>query len=212
MKFIKGLLSTIIVAAGLFWECVAFSMLTSDTYPNDTKVFAIFFGILIVFPVVLFLKWLWRKSIKEVQTVSDPTNSPEILVKVPVGIQYKLELSSPDPSTTPIPEILSSQYEFSSLQSFPKSLFRTDNYNGGKFLVALLLFIATIYFLTGCLGFIFIQNDWIEHETSGFISFIWNSIVGNDSSTKISSTVDLFIRSFIFICSYCLAWMSFGPK
>jgi hypothetical protein len=80
MKFIKGLLSTIIVAAGLFWECVAFSMLTNDTYTNDTKVFAIFFGILIVFPVVLFVKWLWRKSIKEVQTVSNHTNPPEVLV------------------------------------------------------------------------------------------------------------------------------------
>jgi uncharacterized membrane protein YkvA (DUF1232 family) len=211
MNFIKGLLSTIIVTAGIAFEYIVFSA-TNSTEEIGGKIFLALFGLLIVFPILVFLKWLWRNPTKETQATSISTDSPEVVVKVPVGIQYKLELSSPEQVIPQSPEVLSSQHEFKALTSFPKNLFLSESYDGWKFLVALLLFISTIYFMTGFPGFLSIHNDLSVPKTSGFIPFVWNSVFGNAASSKVSSIVDLFFRFFVFICSYCLAWISFDPK
>ncbi len=215
MNIIKGLLSTVILAVGLFLEYVVFSVLVDNTIESSTQIATTVFGVLILFPMFLFVQWLWRKPTKQTQTTSIPTNSsesPEVVVKVPVGIQYKLELSSPDPVITQIPEILSSQYEFKVLKGFPGNLFCSESYNGWNSIVALLLVLSVIYFLTGFPGFLSIQNNLSDEGTSGLIPVVWNYIFGGGASSKISSTFDLSIRFFVFMFTYCIAWISFDPK
>lgn len=213
MIFIRKVLSFIVFAVSLVSVMLLVSILADNSIESDEKIFGSIFFIVIGVLTFFLAQWLWSTpSQVNLSTLKSLENQDSVVVKVPTGIQYELKLSSPDPATQ-APENLSSQYEFKVLPGFPRSLFFLENYNNGwKFLVAFFLALSTIYFLTGFPGFLSIQNDWSVHKTSGFIPFIWNSIFGNGASSKISSTVDLFVRFFIFICNYCLAWIVFDPK
>jgi uncharacterized membrane protein YkvA (DUF1232 family) len=115
------------------------------------------------------------------------------------------------------------QFEFTNLPGFPRTLFSFKQYDGGKTIAAILLILASTYFLTGFLGFLIDHNSWLH-------DWIYPPQVGIDlphnpwwnpsgwfhtGKAVVSATlsyVDLFFRLCIFLCAYCLAWGTFDPK
>ena len=212
MDFIRKLLSVIIFSISSLFVLLFVSVAVDVSTESSARTFAVIFAIVIGLPLLLLAKWLWSIPIKINQsTFAKNDLQDSVVVKVPTGIQYKLEISSPDPAIEST-EDFSSKYDLKYLQSFPGNLFFLENYNSGKFLLAISLFMSSIYFVTGFVGFLYIQNNWSSNQSSGFFSLLLNSIVGNEAIDKISSTVDIVIRFFIFVCNYCLAWIVFDPK
>ena len=216
MNFTRKLFSIIVFAVGLCAALILVWLLADRDIDSTSKIYQSIFFIAIGLLAIIFGKWLWPNiiQINEIQPLSSNyIHSPDsVIVKVPTGVHYKLELSSPDPTIAQSEQMFESQYEFKPLTRFPKNLFYSESYNGWKFLVAMVLLLSSIYFLTGFPGFLSIQNSVSIEKTSGLIPFAWNFFFGNGSSSKISSTFDLSIRFFIFIFTYCLAWISFDPK
>jgi|GEM_PF-2755001 len=212
MNLIRRFFSIIVFAICLLLALVLVFYLADNSIKGNEKIGVGIFITAIEVLIFLLAKWLWYVPSQVNQSTLNSTDTQDsVVIKVPTGIQYKLELSSPDP-TIKTSENPSSQYEFKPLPSFPGSLFFFQSYNGWKFLVALFLVLSSIYFLTGFPGFLSIQNDWSNHKATGLFPFLWESLWGDGASKKISSTVDLFVRFFVFICSYCLAWIVFDPK
>ncbi len=93
-------------------------------------------------------------------------------------------------------------------------------YDGAKALTALLLFLSTLYFLAGFLGFLFDHTPWLKAllPTLGPATIvvpaqwwqIWKPV--GAAVTHIASYVDLALRMFVFLCTYCLAWATFDSR
>ena len=111
-------------------------------------------------------------------------------------------------------------YQLESLPSFPRTLFEFRKYDGAKALTAILLFLATVYFLFGFLGFLCDHTPWLKQLFQPAASLkevphaawwqIWKPI--GATVNHIASYVDLAFRLFVFLCTYCLAWATFDPR
>ncbi|UBF30541.1 DUF1232 domain-containing protein (plasmid) [Kovacikia minuta CCNUW1] len=111
-------------------------------------------------------------------------------------------------------------YQLESLPSFPRTLFEFRKYDGAKALTAILLFLATVYFLFGFLGFLCDHTPWLKQlfQSSATIKTvpptawwqIWKPI--GATVNHIASYVDLAFRLFVFLCTYCIAWATFDPR
>lgn len=106
------------------------------------------------------------------------------------------------------------------LPTFPQSLFRWKNYDGAKALTAIFLLLSSIYLLAGFLGFVIDHTAWIHnlfyHSTNPPLSpqSLWGRIwhpVGLGLH-HLASYVDIALRLFLFIFTYCLAWATFDPR
>jgi uncharacterized membrane protein YkvA (DUF1232 family) len=118
------------------------------------------------------------------------------------------------------------QFEFTNLPGFPRTLFSFKQYDGGRTLAAILLFLASIYFLTGFWGFLVDHNAWLHdwiYPPQAIVElphnawwdpagvFTEGSIVRTAGSAA-KSYADLFFRLCIFFCAFCCAWGTFDPK
>jgi hypothetical protein len=65
------------------------------------------------------------------------------------------DLAQPEPSQ-------SGSYKLELLPSFPITLFELRKYDGAKALTALLLILATVYFLLGFFGFLVDHTSWLR--------------------------------------------------
>jgi hypothetical protein len=119
---------------------------------------------------------------------------------------------------------LQDQYELQELPSFPQTLFQLKHYDGAKTLVVFLLLIASAYLGTGLFGFLLDHNRWFHDLVLGApttvvpTAYWWQvwkldlfSPIGNVLKSTMSY-VDLGFRLFIFICAYCLTWVTFDPR
>ncbi|MCY7362949.1 MAG: hypothetical protein LH629_12935, partial [Ignavibacteria bacterium] len=192
MNFIKNILPVIVWIFSLF--------LTFLFFPSILAVL-----LSLIFPAFILIKWLGGTS-DRIDSSSTSKSFDDF-----IDSKFQSEIPRSEPDIQYIDNLIS-KYELKALQGFPKSLFIPANYNGWNFLVTLFLLLSTTYFLTGFAGFIFIHNNWLQNQSSGFIPLVWNLIFGDGASSKISTTVDLFFRFLVFICNYCLAWIVFDPK
>ncbi|WP_432810477.1 YkvA family protein [Pantanalinema sp. GBBB05] len=108
--------------------------------------------------------------------------------------------------------------QLETLPGFPRTLFDWKKYDGAKALTAILLALATLYFLTGFLGFLFDHTPWLKqllHLTPAkTLPAAWWQVWKPIGATvgHIASYVDLAFRLFVFLCTYCLAWATFDPR
>jgi uncharacterized membrane protein YkvA (DUF1232 family) len=106
------------------------------------------------------------------------------------------------------------------LPSFPNSLFQFNTYDGAKALTAFFLLLSTVYLLAGFLGFLIDRTGWLHdlfyHQPTMNSSThsIWWKLWYPIGTTlhHLSSYIDLAIRFFVFVCTYCLAWGTFDPR
>jgi uncharacterized membrane protein YkvA (DUF1232 family) len=106
------------------------------------------------------------------------------------------------------------------LPSFPDSLFQFKTYDGAKALTALFLLLSSIYLLVGFLGFLIDHTAWLHNlfypqsamnaSTHSTWSKLWHPI--GLALYHLSSYIDLAVRCFLFVCTYCLAWATFDPR
>ncbi len=106
------------------------------------------------------------------------------------------------------------------LPSFPNSLFQFKTYDGAKALTAIFLLLSTAYLLTGFLGFLIDHTAWLHDlfypqpivnaSTHSIWWKFWYPI--GVTLHHLSSYIDLAIRFFVFVCTYCLAWGTFDPR
>jgi uncharacterized membrane protein YkvA (DUF1232 family) len=111
------------------------------------------------------------------------------------------------------------QYHLEQLPGFPKTLFEFNKYDGARALTALLLLLASLYFLSGFLGFLFDHNPWlhdlffkspqIQVSKTAWWQF-WKSF--HTAVIHITSYIDISFRLLVFLCAYCLAWATFDPR
>jgi uncharacterized membrane protein YkvA (DUF1232 family) len=111
------------------------------------------------------------------------------------------------------------QYHLEQLPSFPKTLFAFKKYDGAKTLTALLLLLASLYFLSGFLGFLFDHTPWlhdlffkspqVQVSKAAWWQF-WK--VFHTAVIHITSYIDISFRLLVFLCAYCLAWATFDPR
>ena len=150
--------------------------------------------------------------------VIDPTCYPSPASTQPSRPQIP-QPSSPQPFLPSPPGSPSGSYKFEALPSFPRTLFEWEKYDGARALVAILLLLATTYFLAGFLGFLVDHTPWLKeflhptalaNPTKVAWWHIWRPIAS--TVTHIASYVDLAFRLFVFLCAYCLAWATFDPR
>ena len=104
------------------------------------------------------------------------------------------------------------------MPGFPSTLFDWQKYDGAKALTAILLGLATLYFCTGFLGFLFDHTPWLQQlfhlSPAKALPAAWWQIWKPIGATvgHIASYVDLAFRLFVFLCTYCLAWATFDPR
>jgi uncharacterized membrane protein YkvA (DUF1232 family) len=106
------------------------------------------------------------------------------------------------------------------LPNFPNSLFQFNTYDGAKALTAIFLLLSTVYLLAGFLGFLIDRTSWLhdlfypQPVMNSSTHSIWWKLWSPIQSTfhQLSSYIDLAIRFFFFICTYCLAWGTFDPR
>lgn len=119
----------------------------------------------------------------------------------------------------PTPQPPAGQYQLEQLPRFPNTLFDFANYDGAKALTAFVLCLAFIYFVAGFVGFLFDHTPWLKvmfhlAPTAGIVKgawwHFWKPIGATVSS--IASYIDLALRLFVLLCSYCLAWVTFDPR
>jgi uncharacterized membrane protein YkvA (DUF1232 family) len=106
------------------------------------------------------------------------------------------------------------------LPSFPNSLFQFKAYDGAKALTATFLFLSTIYLCAGFVGFMIDHTAWLHDllyrqpiVTTASHSIWWKIWTPVGSTLHhLASYVDLAVRGFLFVCTYCLAWATFDPR
>jgi uncharacterized membrane protein YkvA (DUF1232 family) len=112
------------------------------------------------------------------------------------------------------------QFRLEPLPRFPHSLFQFKTYDGAKALTAAFLLLSTVYLLAGFLGFLIDHTVWLHDlfypksvANSSVHSSGWKFWQSFGSVLQyLSSYIDLAIRVFLFVCSYCLAWATFDPR
>ncbi len=107
-----------------------------------------------------------------------------------------------------------------SLPTFPHSLFQFKAYDGAKAITALFLSLSTLYLLAGFVGFLVDNTSWLHDwlvkppttlpSHPSFWKTLWHPI--GSTLHYLGSYVDLAVRMFVFICTYCLAWATFDPR
>jgi uncharacterized membrane protein YkvA (DUF1232 family) len=103
-----------------------------------------------------------------------------------------------------------------SLPGFPRTLVAWDAYDGAKTLVAILLLLATIYFLVGFAGFLLDHTPWLKTLLPSAVTVaaakghFWQPLTSTIG--HLASYIDLAFRLFVFLCAYCLAWATFDPR
>jgi uncharacterized membrane protein YkvA (DUF1232 family) len=95
------------------------------------------------------------------------------------------------------------RFRLESLPRFPHSLFQFKTYDGAKALTAAFLLLSTVYLLfypESVANSSVHSSGWKFWQSFGFVL------------QYLSSYIDLAIRVFLFVCSYCLAWATFDPR
>ncbi|MGF1602843.1 MAG: YkvA family protein [Thermosynechococcaceae cyanobacterium] len=133
---------------------------------------------------------------------------------LPVPCQPKRQQPKHQPQTS------STNLTLEALPSFPNSLFQFRAYDGAKALTAIFLLLSTTYLLAGFAGFIIDHTAWLHDlfyhqplpstETHSIWWKIWSPV--GSTLHHLASYVDLAVRGFLFVCTYCLAWATFDPR
>ncbi|PZD71800.1 hypothetical protein C1752_04565 [Acaryochloris thomasi RCC1774] len=133
----------------------------------------------------------------------------------------KYPLPAPtQPKPKRMQQVSSKELTLEALPSFPNSLFHFKSYDGAKALTAIFLLLSSIYLFTGFAGFIVDHTAWLHdlfyHQpppTTAAHSIwwkMWNPV--GSTLHHLASYVDLAVRGFLFVCTYCLAWATFDPR
>lgn len=119
------------------------------------------------------------------------------------------------------PSGFNTSYQFKDLPGFPFTLFHLKKYDASKTIVAIIFCLATVYFSSGFIGFMIDHNAWLHRliyssqnlAPSPYWWEFWkpNNPIANAINSTLSY-IDIFFRLFIFLCAYCLAWVTFDPK
>ncbi len=142
------------------------------------------------------------------------SNPPQYSLPNPVKRMRQPPVTQPQTQTSN-----SSGLTLEALPSFPNSLFHIRAYDGAKALTAIFLLLSTTYLCAGFLGFIIDHTAWLHdlfyHQplpttTHSMWWKMWKPV--GATFHHLASYVDLAVRGFIFICTYCLAWATFDPR